>query len=321
MAYPDTLFKFQHSPLYQNGLLDEGDEDGFEPVLCLDGLEPIRLSLDGESCKVVACDTSTIKIAESSVGSVWAIRGAVIERVGRSIKLNIYGPLIYLVSQNTVPRLIKMLKLALGLKDGSIPSMDVAHRVIAGLFEKLLQHMIAQRLDGGILLIDGSLTAGPLDSPLMAVKHVIDRAKSHGRGVIAFAKSSKLRLLGHKITSLLNNYEPPYMIRFRGGFKIKPNHHILGDVYVAHLSKAFFPFRTDIAARDSSEPFRIMEDLLASDSLIYGYPETLILAHQYATFNKIDILGIQSNLEILTNSKIVDYPDVRESIFSPLDRG
>ena len=321
LAY--TTAPLEHiAPLYGQMGVEDCEDWEIEPNLSLDGLLPVMLSPEnGVRRKVVACDTSTVKLAESPSGSVWAVRGAVVERRGRDINLSIYGPFVYLLSPQTVSRVIRVLKHLLGLPDLSIPSMDMAHRVVVGLFEKLIQQHIARRLEGGILLVDGSLTAGPIDSPLKAVSQIIRLSQLHGVGVIAFAKSSKLRMLGIKITSLLQDCEPPYLISFRGGVKVKPNHHILGEVYVAHLSKAFFPFRVDVSTPDGIEPFSLVEDLLVSDSLVYGYPETLILAHQHATFNKIDILSMQSSLENLTNSRIVDYPDIRASLFAPLDRG
>ncbi|HID04249.1 MAG TPA: DNA double-strand break repair nuclease NurA [Candidatus Caldiarchaeum subterraneum] len=310
------------SPLYSEVGVEAGDDWDLEPNLSLDGLSPITLFYEnGVRRKVVACDTSTIKLAEGPFGGVWAIRGAVVEREGDGINLSIYGPFIYLLSPNSVSRIIKLLKNSLGLHDFSIPSMDVAHRVVAGLFEKLLQQHVASKLDKGILLVDGSLTAGPIDSPIKAVSNVIRKSKHYGSGVIAFAKSSKLRLLGQRITSIANGCEPPYLISFRGGIRMKPNHHILGEVYVAHLSKVFFPFRIDVASRDDKNPVRLVEDLLKSDSLVYGYPETLILAHQYSTFNRIDILSMQSSIETATNHKIINHPDIRESLFAPLDNG
>ena len=102
---------------------------------------------------------------------------------------------------------------------------------------------------------------------------------------------------------------------------MKPNHHILGEVYVAHLSKVFFPFRIDVATRGNINSVSLVEDLLKSDSLVDGYPETLILAHQYSTFNRIDILSMQSSIETITSHRIINYPDIRESLFAPLDNG
>ncbi|MDJ0269837.1 MAG: DNA double-strand break repair nuclease NurA [Aigarchaeota archaeon] len=299
--------------------LIEPEEEELEPHLSLDGLKPIPLKVSEEPRRVIAVDTSTVKLAEGVNGSIWALRGVVVKRVLSTVELEIFGPIIYQLSKQTLPLIMKTLTSSLGLQGHATPRLEMAHSVVASLFEKMLQLYAASQLDGGILLIDGSLTAGPIDSPLRAVRMVIQVAQQNGIGVVAFAKSSKLRYMGVKITNLLNGSKPPYLVCFKDALRLRPGHYQLGEIYVAHLSRCLFPYRVDVAARDCDEPYRAVEDLLASDSLVYGYPETLILAHQYATFNKTDILGLQVGLENLTGSRIINIPDVRQALFSPLD--
>jgi NurA-like 5'-3' nuclease len=64
-----------------------------------------------------------------------------------------------------------------------------------------------------------------------------------------------------------------------------------------------------------------LNDLLSSDTMVYGYPETLIIAHQLAKLSRLDVLSIRTALGHAMGLKFVDAPDIRSSLFTPVSTG
>jgi len=292
----------------------------FDPLPTQGHFEIMKLDSPGVARRTLACDTSVVKLAEAIQGSVWALRGCIVRRETDRLSIEVVGPFVCALSRETLPYVIKSLLSGYETCRTQTPSLNMAHHVVANLFEKRLQLYAASKLDGGILLADGSLTASPRDSPLSLVREVIEMARTQGQGVLAFAKSSRLRLMGYRITSMLLSHRPPYLVRFPQGLRLRSGHVQLGEILVANLSHTL-SFRLDAAPREGIGPDELVQDLMSSDALIYGYPETLILAHQFATFNAMDILGLRARLESMLDAQLTTHLDARELLFAPLDRG
>ncbi|MEM3096635.1 MAG: hypothetical protein QW756_07750 [Nitrososphaerota archaeon] len=277
----------------------------------------------GEPCgikRVVACDTSTIKLAESSEGSFWALRGSIVVRDRNQRKAMLFGPFLYKLTPRNCPAILGKLYESLGCRMRSPQvSSFIAPKVIANLFERILQHHALSLLEDGILLLDGSLTAGPVDSPTTALRRLVDGATMSGCGVLAFSKSTRLVCMGRNILELARGHEPPYLLRPVLTPSTTGRYVVLGEVYVARLAPCSFPFRVDAVSPDGVDVRQVFQFLLSSDSLIYGYPESLALAHQIATFNRIDMMSLRASLESVTRSKISERPEIRAGLFAPID--
>ncbi|MDW8083586.1 MAG: DNA double-strand break repair nuclease NurA [Candidatus Caldarchaeum sp.] len=303
----------------QNSIFD--DErlvscDSEDRVIVTDELEAIPLSPSGLTVPVVACDMSTVKIAETQEGLVWAVRGSiVIKKHGRTSALLI-GPFAYTASSENVYNILQTLYQALGM-NGKRPifSLDAAPKLVGNLFEKILQLYAASLLEGGVLLLDGSLTVGPLDSPVEVVRKIVDVAKHHGMGVAAFSKSTTITFRGKSILSYETSIRPPYIVKLschdRAGWPVRN-----GFIYVSHLSPVYFPFRVDVSSKQSDTD--LFKALLSSENIIYGYPESLILAHQLAKITRLDVISIKASLEASLRVRFLSTFPVRSSIFSPL---
>ncbi|MCS7135634.1 MAG: DNA double-strand break repair nuclease NurA [Nitrososphaerota archaeon] len=303
--------------------IDEfGHHIGHDVILDLDKIPSVRtykLKPSGKVCDVVACDTSVIRLADGPFGYLAALRGSVIRRKrSGGIESWIIGPIIFFVSfDDNLPLFTFMSELA----DGQPLSenFETIYRSISTLLEKWLQRSLASTFSDSILLFDGSLTAGPADNSLQLTRETLNEAKRNGNVVLAFSKSTRLSYLGTRITSLVPDLDPPCVIDVSDAVCSSNKVHKLGRILVSHLSRIFFPYRLDVSEREIDDVLYAIGNLLSSDALIYGYPETLLLAHNYCTFNKLDVLALQKLLKQQFNIDVFGMCDVRSSLFNPLD--
>lgn len=303
-------------------IVEFGHHVGHDVMLELDKMPSVRaykVNPSGRVYDVIACDTSVIKLAEGPFGYLAAVRGSVIRRKkSGSIDLWIIGPLIFFVSfRDNLPLFTFMSELVNGQPFSD--DFETIHRSVCSLLEKWLQRSLASTFSDSILLFDGSLTAGPADNSLRLIHETLNEAKRNGNVVLAFSKSTHLSYLGTRITSLVPNLDPPCIIDVSDAVSSFPKIHKLGRILVSHLSRTFFPYRLDVSEREMGDALSAISNLLSSDALIYGYPETLLLAHNYCTFNKLDVLTLQRLLKQELNVDAFDIGDIRSSLFNPLD--
>lgn len=287
------------------------------------GVEVTEIRVDGAPARqVVAIDTSSIIVASGPAGLVAAVRGALAIRNFYGVRLEQVGPfIVYLTNDNLLEVLASILGENATLDycasdyqlDGSI------QKVLAGLLEKRLQEYAAEKYRDTILLFDGSLSAGPLDNPLWLVSKILEKSSPRGNDVLAFSKTSILQFWDNIFASDRLGVNPPYVIDMTWIIRsIEMRIKVLGNTYLAKLSSGVNAFRVDVATRRKIE--EVMASLLKSDALIYGYPELLILAHDYATFTKMDIITIQSILRKY-GVEFFELSSIRDMLFNPLDRG
>ncbi|MEM1943455.1 MAG: DNA double-strand break repair nuclease NurA [Candidatus Caldarchaeum sp.] len=283
-------------------------------LLTADVFETIPITHSSIIVPVVACDMSTVKVAETTRGSVWAVRGSIVVRHGSELTASVVGPFIYNISAYTAAKIVDALLASLGARR-RIRFLDVstAPKIISNLFEKLIQLYAGTLAKDGLLLVDGALTAGPMDSPPAVVEKIVETTLGSSYGVIAFSKSTTLMLYGQRITSYAAGTPPPYVIKLPTLRDLVVRN---GSVYVARLSSSRTPFRVDVVSRTNDE--QVFSLLLSSDSIVNGYPESLILAHHLARLNRLDVLGISTRLEVLMRMKITKN-DVRSMLFTPVD--
>ncbi|MDW8021103.1 MAG: DNA double-strand break repair nuclease NurA [Nitrososphaerota archaeon] len=286
------------------------------------GVKATKIRLDSAPLRqVVAIDTSSLIIAAGPAGAVVALRGALATRNFYGVRLEQVGPFIaYLTHDNLTEILASILGESMLLDyctadyqlDGSI------QKILAGLLEKKLQEYVAEKYRDSILLFDGSLSAGPLDNPLWLVSRILEKALPRGNDVLAFSKTSILQFLSNIFTDEKLEIEPPYIIDITWAIRsIEMRVKVLGDTYLAKLSNGVNAFRVDVSAREKAED--VLASLLKSDPLIYGYPELLIIAHDYCTFTKMDVIAIQSMLR-RCGVEFFEASSIRDILFNPLDR-
>jgi hypothetical protein len=191
---------------------------------------------------------------------------------------------------------------------------------LASLLERWLQNNLAKTASDGVILFDGSLTSGTVDTPAQRMREILLAARRNRNTVLAFSKATSMRVNGYLITDLLPEGEAPYLLE-TVGLQFKPPTVPLGDVYVARLHKSNIAFRLDI---DTEVPFQsrleAVEKLLGNDVLQQGYPETLRLAHILCTFTANEILAMQHFITRKHGIQIVNRPDMHRLLFGPFGR-
>lgn len=274
---------------------------------------------------VAAIDTSTIRIAETSTGIIVAVRGATVWKEKCAYRYTRLGPFIFHITEDNKKEVYSSLeksyfKTQYASSHQSTPSLLQMPTRLANLLERWLQMMIARTATNGLLLFDGSLTSGTIDTPVERMREILSVARRCRNTVLAFSKATSLRVNGYIITDLLPQRNPPYLVETTG-LRFKPPITLLGDVYVARLNKGNLAFRLDI---DKEIPFlnriEAVEKLIGND-VFQSYPETLRLAHILCTFTASEVLAIQHFITRKHGIQIINRPDVHRLLFGPFGKG
>jgi hypothetical protein len=288
--------------------------------------QPIPLHPDHQDTVVAAVDTSTIKIGETSTGLVVAVRGATVWRQNRSYKYTRLGPFIFHITEDNKGELLSALEHAyfctsFGGTHQASPNLLQMPTRLSSLLERWLQTMLAKTVSEGILLFDGSLTAGTVDTPTQRLKEILSLARRNSTTVLAFSKATTLRANGVLITEQLPNKDPPYLLE-TSGLHAKPPTVLLGDVYVARLNRANLAFRLDID-RETDREVRIeaIQRLLGNDVYSQSYPETLRLSHILCTFTANEVLAMQHFITRRHGIQFVNRPDMHRLLFGMFGKG
>jgi hypothetical protein len=289
-------------------------------------LPPISLKPRHTQTIVAAVDTSTIKIGETLTGLLVAVRSATVWKQNGNYHYNRLGPFVFHITEENKTEVYTALERTYfsaqyGQYHHAYPSLLQMPTRIASLLEKWLQLMLSRTISNGLVLFDGSLTAGTPDTPTALMKDVLSTARVHGNLALAFSKATTLRVNGHLITDLPQSYKPPYLLEM-DGIRSKPPTVLLGDVYVAKLTNGSYAFRLDID-REATIEQRIwaVEKLLTNDSITQSYPETLRLAHILCTFTANEVIAMQQFSTRKYGLKLVNRPDMHYVLFGPFGRG
>ncbi len=288
--------------------------------------EPIQMKPDRQETLIAAVDTSTIKIGETSTGIVVAVRGAITWRQNHSYKYTRLGPFIFHITEDNKNAVFNTLEHAYfsstySSMHNSAPNIIQMPMRLASLLERWMQTMLAKTVKDGVILFDGSLTSGTIDTPTQRLREILSYARRNNSTVLAFSKATTLRANGILITEQLPNHEPPYLLETTG-LHSKPPMMLLGEVYVARLNKANFAFRLDID-KETADEQRVgaVEKVLGNDLYKQSYPETLRLSHILCTFTANEVLAIKHFITRKHGIQMVNRPDMHRLLFGPFGSG
>jgi hypothetical protein len=288
--------------------------------------QPIVLKPNHQETTIAAVDTSTIKIGETSTGIIIAIRGATTWKQNRQYHYTRLGPFIFHITEDNKNEVYNTLEKSYfntlySSNRHATPHLMQMPTRLASLLERWMQTMLAKTVDNGLILFDGSLTSGTIDTPVQRMKEILNLARRNKSTVLAFSKMTSLRVNGYLITDQLPNNEPPYLLETTG-VQFKPPTIVLGGVYVARLNKANYAFRLDI---DREIPLQqrmaAVEKLLGNDLHMQGYPETLRLSHILCTFTANEVLAIKHFITRKHGIQIINRPDMHKLLFGPFGKG
>jgi len=288
--------------------------------------QPIPLKPKRQETVVAAVDTSSMKIGETSTGILIAVRGATVWKQNKHYRYMRLGPFIFHTTEENKREVYNALQRAYfnskhEHNHQSLPNLMQMPTRIANLLERWLQTMLSKTISNGLILFDGSLTAGTPDTPTQIMKEILNTARKKASIVLAFSKITNLRFNGHLITEIPPFHEPPYLLEIIS-LKTRPPIVVLGDVYVARLTQGNYAFRLDIDKEVSPEQkIEAIEKLLGNDSLSQSYPETLRLAHILCTFTANEVIAMQHFTAHKYGLKMVNRPDMHRLLFGPFGRG
>ena len=287
---------------------------------------PITLKPNHQETITAAVDTSTIKIGETSTGIIIAIRGATTWKQNQRYRYTRLGPFIFHITEDNKNEVYNTLEKSYfntlySSNRHATPHLMQMPTRLASLLERWLQTMLAKTVENGLILFDGSLTSGTIDTPVQRMKDILALARRNKSTVLAFSKMTSLRVNGYLITEHLPKHEPPYLLETTG-LRFKPPTVVLGDVYVARLNKANYAFRLDI---DRELPLQhrmaAVEKLLGNDLYMQSYPETLRLSHILCTFTANEVLAIKHFITRKHGIQIINRPDMHKLLFGPFGKG
>jgi hypothetical protein len=315
-----TLKQVHHQPLQLNQKIQQFNPTDQTPANLQLKPTPITLKPDHQETLIAAIDTSTIKIGETSTGIIVAVRGATTWKQNGTYKYTRLGPFIFHITEDNKNQLYNTLEHTYfsathGSCHQNAPNIMQMPTRLASLLERWLQTMLAKTVQNGILLFDGSLTAGTPETPTQRLKEVLSYARRNQSTVLAFSKATTLRANGLLITEQLPNCDPPYLLE-TAGLHSKPPMVLLGDVYVARLNKANLAFRLDID-KDIPVEQRVdaLQKLLGNDLYTQSYPETLRLSHILCTFTANEVLAIKHFITRKHGIQIINRPDMHRVLF------
>jgi hypothetical protein len=286
--------------------------------------QPLSLTPRHQQTTVSAVDTSVIKIGETKTGIIIAVRGATVRRRNHNYTYTRLGPFIFHLTEenkNVVYNNLEKAYFTTQIVDRQCtPTLIQMPTRLASLLERWLQSNLAHSVSDAILLLDGSLTSGTPETPVQRMREILNAARGNGNVVLGFSKATSLRSNGYLITDQLPDKNPPYLLE-TSGLRPKTPMVLLGDVYVARLSRANMAFRLDI---DRETPFQsrleAVEKLMGNDAVQHSYPETLRLAHILCTFTANEILAMQHFTTRRHGIQFVNRPDMHRLLFGPFGR-
>ena len=321
-----SLYSLKHSlQLNQHNIQQNSNPEEYAQTLRL-GPEPIPLKPLHKENIIAAVDTSTIKIGDTDTGIVVAVRGANVWKQNGNYRYTRIGPFIFHITEENKSEVHNTLERAyFGTQNEpghqSTPNLLQAPTRIASLLERWLQKTLSRTISTGLILFDGSLTSGTADTPTQRVKEILTNARKRANIVLAFSKMTTLRVNGHLITDLLPCHKPPYLLE-ADGFRPRPPVVLLGNIYVARLSRENYAFRVDIDKEVPQERrIEAVEKLLGNDIFSQGYPETLRLAHILCTFTANEVLAMQHYVTRKFGVHIFNRPDMHRLLFGPYGKG
>jgi len=288
-------------------------------------LRPIPLKPALDYTTVVAVDVSSINVGETKTGVICAVRGAIVWKEKSRYRCLRLGPFPFHITEENKREIYGMLRQYYFKVSGdtNAPSLINMQNRMCNLLERWLQMGVSCSSNRSVILWDGSLTAGTIDSPVNVVSQLLEVARNRLNTVLAFSKITRLRLSGHLLTDLAWKSPPPSLLQINGfPTYVSSKVRFLGDLYVARFTEGSCSFRLDIDREIPWEQgLEAVQRLLGNDLFLQSYPETLRLAHIFSTFTANEVIGIQRFIAQKCGLKMVTRPNVRRLLFGPFGKG
>ncbi len=300
-------------------IVEEGDDSDELTLRVLNGIKKETVNPVDLNLNVIAIDSSGVRLGEVQDGVVGAIRATVVTSTSKnSYKIQRYGPyLIKATNQNSKDLYNNLRRVVFGATDVVEPPSP--YKIIdraRSFLEKIIQYNVVMNHSNALILFDGSLIHGTVDTPTKFVKEVLKSAENNENDIVAISKRTRLTLKRSRrsILSILENDVYPAYANVTNYIEQDTNRY-LGEIYVCRFIYGGMAFRTDIPRNTPTSHDQLIGYLSRLCSRI-GYPEELRLAHTYSKITQMEYIGLQSAATYKFRMKFRDR-DVRRELFGP----
>lgn len=165
-----------------------------------------------------------------------------------------------------------------------------------------------------LILFDGSLISGTVDTPKSFVKNILTIAEKNNNSIVAISKRTSLTLRPSKqsILSVLENQLDPSYADVKRHIEQDASRY-MGEIYVCRYIYGGKVFRTDISY-NTSLPHGSLLGYVSRLCGPQGYPEELRLAHVYSIIIKAEYIELQAAATHVYNMRISNK-NIRRELF------
>ena len=272
-------------------------------------IQPVK-----EETTVLGVDSSSIQIAETEEGAIYAVKSGIATAIlGKILAHFKMGPILFYLTEDTLKhseldhRIIKLVLL----------DSESAKRLIRIRVERAIQLVLSHHFSGSILLVDGSLRSSVFEHRMHALKKVVEDCSLYNNTIVGLSKSTKIRILD-KLSHPLTKIKGPGFMDVDLIIKSLTRNTIGDSLLVKFGSSYASPIlRADISTSDRDRG-RSLGKILGNDSIARGYPETLQLAHHISTFTTTEISCLKSH--ILNKYDVIELvpEDIRKKLLGSI---
>jgi hypothetical protein len=258
---------------------------------------------------VAAVDSSSIKLAETEDGGLYAIKCGIAMAYGGAALMHFkIGPMLYYISEDN----LRDSQLDSRLARLVLADSDVAKRLIRVRAERAIQHELSSHMRNSIILVDGSLRTSIFEDRKTGMSRIAENCVLHKNLIAGISKNTKLKIL-ERAAALLTKVSGPAYIEVDMIIKSMIRNTI-GSNLVAKLDKNSPVLRVDIVG----DKEQTLGKLLGNDPVACGYPETLRLAHHISTFTNTEVTCLRSH--VLSNYGVTELAadDIRRTLLGSI---
>ena len=283
-------------------------------------LIPVELSVLPTQRRVVALDATSMTLGRGENAIVGAVRGSIVEKSPEEagFKIQNYGPyLVCYSNQNREDAYNRLRAEIFHLRNRSkAPGLGKMIDRTRNFLEKHLQYEVAENYQDSLLLFDGSLTVGPIDSPKRHFDRVTRVAANNNNDIVSVSKHTTLTLKGteESILSPLAGIPGPCYCDVKPHLSSRSTRYGPIRLFTAKLTRNGEPFRVDIPLNSPREPVELLSET-AGLAGTFGYPEELRVAHIACILSSLEVLELQAAAVKKYNLELKE--EVRKKIFGP----
>jgi len=272
-------------------------------------IQPIK-----ENTIISAIDSSSIQLAETEEGTLYAVKSGIAIAIGGQIQSHFkIGPVLFYLSEDT----LKQSELDHRLSKLILYDNESAKRLIRVRVERSIQLELSSHFVKTIILVDGSLKSSIFEHRKQSIKKIEENCSLYKNTMVGISKSTKLKVLD-RISQPLTKIKGPAYIEIDLIIKSLIQNTI-GDNLLVKFgnNNSGLILRADVLTVDSDKN-ESLGKLLGNDSIAGGYPETLQLAHHISTFTTTEVSCLKSH--VLNNYGVTELAseDLRKKLLGSI---